>query len=182
MSSDYHKYVTKDAGFKRLFSQVLIDEPTVPETINILRSICEKYQVHHGVQISDDALISAATLAHRYLTSRKLPDSAIDLIDEACARYGLTSFLSLSILLISAPQALTSRQTPSQRPPLSLSVVNPSLKRWSRHSNVKGNKPRQVGSPLLGRPSSILRISYDSCSCRIKTEAEALLHLSKSAR
>jgi ATP-dependent Clp protease ATP-binding subunit ClpB len=64
---------------------VLVNEPSVPETISILRGLREKYEVHHGVQIMDSAIIQAATLAHRYLTSRKLPDSAIDLIDEAAA-------------------------------------------------------------------------------------------------
>ena len=128
MSSGYRKYIEKDAAFECRFSQVLIGQPSVPETINILRGIREKYQVHHGVQISDDALTSAATLAHRYLTSRHLPNSAIDLIDEACARYDLTLLLSSTILPISAPQALTSRQVPFQRVSLSLSAVNSTLK------------------------------------------------------
>ena len=88
--SEYRKYIEKDAAFERRFAQVLVNEPSVPETINILRGIREKYEVHHGVRILDGALISAATLAHRYLTSRRLPDSAIDLVDEACARYVLT--------------------------------------------------------------------------------------------
>ena len=88
--SEYRKYIEKDAAFERRFAQVLVNEPSVPETINILRGIREKYEVHHGVRILDGALISAATLAHRYLTSRRLPDSAIDLVDEACARYGFT--------------------------------------------------------------------------------------------
>ena len=105
--SEYRKYIEKDAAFERRFAQVLVNEPSVPETINILRGIREKYEVHHGVRILDGALISAATLAHRYLTSRRLPDSAIDLVDEACARYGLTLLLSLSLnvgVLILAPQ------------------------------------------------------------------------------
>lgn len=85
-SSEYRKYIEKDAAFERRFAQVLVNEPSVPETVNILRGICEKYEVHHGVRIKDGALIAAATLAHRYLTSRRLPDSAIDLVDEACAR------------------------------------------------------------------------------------------------
>jgi ATP-dependent Clp protease ATP-binding subunit ClpA len=82
---EYRKYIEKDAAFERRFAQVIVSEPSVPETISILRGIREKYEVHHGVRILDGALISAATLAHRYLTSRKLPDSAIDLVDEACA-------------------------------------------------------------------------------------------------
>ena len=62
-------------------------EPSVPETISILRGLKERYEVHHGVTISDGAIVAAATLASRYLTARRLPDSAIDLVDEACARY-----------------------------------------------------------------------------------------------
>ncbi|KAH6917389.1 heat shock protein [Coprinopsis sp. MPI-PUGE-AT-0042] len=83
--SEYRKYIETDPALERRFAQVLINEPSVPETISILRGIREKYEVHHGVRILDGALITAATLAHRYLTQRRLPDSAIDLVDEACA-------------------------------------------------------------------------------------------------
>ncbi|KAH8815875.1 P-loop containing nucleoside triphosphate hydrolase protein [Xylogone sp. PMI_703] len=83
--SEYRKYIEKDAAFERRFQQVLIKEPTVPETISILRGLKEKYEVHHGVSIADSALVSAATLAARYLTQRRLPDSAVDLVDEAAA-------------------------------------------------------------------------------------------------
>ena len=85
--AEYRKYIEADAAFERRFAQVLVNEPSVPETISILRGIREKYEVHHGVRILDPALIQAATLAHRYLTSRRLPDAAIDLVDEACARW-----------------------------------------------------------------------------------------------
>ncbi|KAG1757568.1 P-loop containing nucleoside triphosphate hydrolase protein [Suillus lakei] len=88
--SEYRKYIETDAALERRFAQVLVNEPSVPETINILRGIREKYEVHHGVRILDGALISAATLAHRYLTSRRLPDAAIDLVDEACASVRVT--------------------------------------------------------------------------------------------
>ncbi|KXL45659.1 hypothetical protein M433DRAFT_63645 [Acidomyces richmondensis BFW] len=83
--SEYRKYIEKDAAFERRFQQVLVKEPTVSETISILRGLKEKYEVHHGVTILDGAIVSAATLAARYLTSRRLPDSAVDLIDEAAA-------------------------------------------------------------------------------------------------
>jgi ATP-dependent Clp protease ATP-binding subunit ClpB len=82
---EYRKYIEKDAAFERRFQQVLVKEPTVPETISILRGLKEKYETHHGVTITDSALVSAATLAARYLTSRRLPDSAVDLVDEAAA-------------------------------------------------------------------------------------------------
>lgn len=83
--AEYRKYIEKDQALVRRFQEVLVNEPDVPSTISILRGIREKYELHHGVSISDAAVVQAATLAHRYLTSRKLPDAAIDLIDEACA-------------------------------------------------------------------------------------------------
>lgn len=82
---EYKQYIEKDAAFDRRFQQVLVKEPTLPETISILRGLKERFEVHHGVNISDAALVSAATLAARYLTQRRLPDSAVDLIDEAAA-------------------------------------------------------------------------------------------------
>ncbi|KAF5312437.1 hypothetical protein D9619_003271 [Psilocybe cf. subviscida] len=88
--SEYRKYIETDPALERRFAQVIVNEPTVPETISILRGIREKYEVHHGVRILDGALITAATLANRYLTSRRLPDSAIDLVDEACASVRVT--------------------------------------------------------------------------------------------
>ena len=91
--AEYRQYIEKDPALERRFAQVLVNEPSVPETISILRGIREKYEVHHGVRILDGALIQAATLAHRYLTSRRLPDSAIDLVDEACARFVVLSCL-----------------------------------------------------------------------------------------
>ena len=83
--AEYREYIEKDAALERRFQQVLVNEPSVPETISILRGIKEKYEVHHGVTILDSALVAAATLAHRYLTARKLPDAAIDCVDEACS-------------------------------------------------------------------------------------------------
>lgn len=83
--AEYRKYIEKDAAFERRFQQVLVKEPTVPETISILRGLKERFEVHHGVNISDGALVTASTLAARYLTQRRLPDSAVDLIDEAAA-------------------------------------------------------------------------------------------------
>ena len=83
--AEYRKYIEKDAAFERRFQQVLVKEPTVPETISILRGLKERFEVHHGVSISDGAIVTAATLAARYLTQRRLPDSAVDLIDEAAA-------------------------------------------------------------------------------------------------
>lgn len=83
--TEYRKYIEKDAAFERRFQQVLVKEPSVSETISILRGLKEKYEVYHGITISDGAIVTAATLAARYLTQRRLPDSAVDLIDEAAA-------------------------------------------------------------------------------------------------
>ncbi|MBL4811258.1 MAG: ATP-dependent chaperone ClpB [Rhodobacteraceae bacterium] len=83
---EYRKYVEKDAALARRFQPIIVEEPTVEDTVSILRGIKEKYELHHGVRISDSALVSAATLSHRYITDRFLPDKAIDLIDEAASR------------------------------------------------------------------------------------------------
>ncbi len=84
--NEYRKYLEKDAALERRFQKVLVDEPTVEATIAILRGLQEKYEVHHGVDITDPAIVAAAELSHRYITDRFLPDKAIDLIDEAAAR------------------------------------------------------------------------------------------------
>ena len=83
---EYRQYIEKDAALERRFQPVQIDEPTVEDTISILRGLKEKYEIFHGVQIHDSALVAAATLSHRYITDRFLPDKAIDLVDEACAQ------------------------------------------------------------------------------------------------
>ena len=83
---EYRKYVEKDAALERRFQKVLVSEPTVEDTIAILRGLKERYEVHHGVEITDPAIVSAAVLSHRYISDRQLPDKAIDLIDEAASR------------------------------------------------------------------------------------------------
>ncbi|WP_111733261.1 ATP-dependent chaperone ClpB [Roseovarius amoyensis] len=83
---EYRKHVEKDAALARRFQPIVVEEPTVEDTISILRGIKEKYELHHGVRISDSALVAAATLSHRYITDRFLPDKAIDLVDEAASR------------------------------------------------------------------------------------------------
>ena len=82
---EYRKHIEKDAALERRFQPVVVDEPTVEDTISILRGLRERFEVHHGVRIQDAALVAAATLSHRYITDRFLPDKAIDLVDEACA-------------------------------------------------------------------------------------------------
>ena len=83
---EYRKYIEKDAALERRFQPVLVEEPTVEDTISILRGLKERYEVYHGVRIHDNALVAAATLSNRYITDRFLPDKAIDLVDEACAQ------------------------------------------------------------------------------------------------
>jgi ATP-dependent Clp protease ATP-binding subunit ClpB len=83
---EYRKYIEKDAALERRFQKVLVDEPSVEDTIAILRGLKERYEIHHKVEITDPAIVAAATLSHRYITDRQLPDKAIDLIDEAASR------------------------------------------------------------------------------------------------
>lgn len=86
---EYRKYIEKDAALERRFQQVLVEEPSIDDAITILRGLKEKYEVHHGVRITDSALVSAVKLSHRYITSRFLPDKAIDLIDEAASKMAI---------------------------------------------------------------------------------------------
>ncbi|KAI9593121.1 heat shock protein [Syncephalis fuscata] len=86
---EYRQYIEKDPALARRFQSIMVDEPTVHDTISILRGLKERYEVHHGVRISDSALVAAATQSHRYITDRFLPDKAIDLIDEACSKLRL---------------------------------------------------------------------------------------------
>ena len=83
---EYRKYIEKDAALERRFQKVLVDQPTVEDTISILRGLKERFEIHHGVRITDAALIACATLSDRYISDRFLPDKAIDLMDEAAAR------------------------------------------------------------------------------------------------
>lgn len=95
---EYHQYIEKDAALERRFQKVLVDEPSVEDTIAILRGLKERYEVHHGVKILDSAIIAAAKMSHRYITDRQLPDKAIDLVDEAASR--------IKMELDSKPEAL----------------------------------------------------------------------------
>src|SRR5690606_26823378 len=84
--NEYRQYIEKDAALERRFQKLLVEEPSVEDTVAILRGLKERYEVHHGVEITDGAIVSAAKLSHRYITDRQLPDKAIDLIDEAGSR------------------------------------------------------------------------------------------------
>src|ERR1700694_346014 len=100
--NEYQKHIEKDAALERRFQPVYVGEPTVEDTIAILRGLKERYEVHHGVKITDSAIVAAATLSHRYISDRFLPDKAIDLIDESAAR--------LRIALTSMPQEIDELQ------------------------------------------------------------------------
>jgi len=127
-TAEYRKYIEKDAALERRFQPITVGEPSVEDTIAILRGIKEKYEVHHGIKISDDALISAATLSKRYITDRFLPDKAIDLVDEAAA--------SLAIESQSMPTALDKLK----RKIIQLEIEQAALKK----GGVKDEKKREA--------------------------------------
>jgi ATP-dependent Clp protease ATP-binding subunit ClpB len=125
--AEYRKYIEKDAAFERRFQQVYVGEPSVPDTVSILRGLKERYETHHGVRIADAALVKAAQLSHRYITNRFLPDKAIDLIDEACA--------STRVQLDSQPEIIDQME----RKLLQLEVEETAL---SKEKNDIGTKQR----------------------------------------
>ena len=95
---EYHKYIEKDAALERRFAPIFVEEPSIEDTIQMLRSLRDRYEAHHKVTISDEALSAAVKLSSRYMTERKLPDKAIDLMDEAAAK--------LRVALYSMPESL----------------------------------------------------------------------------
>ncbi len=123
--NEYRQYIEKDAALERRFQKVLVDEPTVEDTIAILRGLQEKYEVHHGVEITDPALVAAATLSYRYITDRQLPDKAIDLIDEAASR--------IRIEIDSKPEALDKLE----RRLIQLKIEREALKKDSDEASKK---------------------------------------------
>ena len=122
---EYRQYVEKDAALERRFQKVLVQEPTVEDTIAILRGLKERYEVHHGVEITDPAIVAAATLSHRYITDRQLPDKAIDLIDEAASR--------IRIEIDSKPEAMDKLE----RRIIQLKIEREALKKESDEASVK---------------------------------------------
>ncbi len=122
---EYRKYLEKDAALERRFQKVLIEEPTVEDTIAILRGLKERYEVHHGVEITDPAIVAAATLSHRYISDRQLPDKAIDLIDEAASR--------IRIEIDSKPEAMDKLE----RRIIQLKIEREALKKESDDASLK---------------------------------------------
>ena len=125
---EYRKYIEKDSAFERRMQKVMVDEPTVEDTISILRGLKERFESHHGVQILDSAIVAAATLSKRYISDRFLPDKAIDLIDEACAATRM-QIDSMPIELDEASRKLMQLQI--ERVSLAKETSEASLKRLS---------------------------------------------------
>jgi len=122
---EYRKYLEKDAALERRFQKVLVEEPTVEDTIAILRGLKERYEVHHGVEITDPAIVAAATLSHRYISDRQLPDKAIDLVDEAASR--------IRIEIDSKPEAMDKLE----RRIIQLKIEREALKKESDEASIK---------------------------------------------
>jgi len=122
---EYRKYLEKDAALERRFQKVLIEEPTVEDSIAILRGLKERYEVHHGVEITDPAIVAAATLSHRYIADRQLPDKAIDLIDEAASK--------IRIEIDSKPEEMDKLE----RRIIQLKIEREALKKESDDASVK---------------------------------------------
>ena len=140
--SEYRKYIEKDAALERRFQPIKVEEPTVEDTVAILRGLKEKYELHHGIKITDDAVLAAATLSDRYISDRFLPDKAIDLIDEASAR--------LKIETQSMPEELDKLQRKITQLEIELQAVkkNPSQVLTSKRVGDKGDKSVEIKKEL----------------------------------
>jgi ATP-dependent Clp protease ATP-binding subunit ClpB len=153
--AEYRKHIEKDAALERRFQPVMVDEPTVEDTISILRGLRERFEVHHGVRIQDAALVAAATLAHRYITDRFLPDKAIDLVDEACA--------VIRTEIDSLPQELDA----ITRRVMQLEIEEAALK----HEKDKGTRERLAA---LGKELADLRAQADAMTAQWEAERQAI--------
>jgi ATP-dependent Clp protease ATP-binding subunit ClpB len=147
--NEYKKHIEKDAALERRFQPVLITEPTVEDTISILRGLSERYEVHHGVRITDGAIVAAAQLSHRYITDRFLPDKAIDLIDEAASK--------LRIEIDSLPEELDSIERKIQQ----LEIEREALKREKDEASAKRLDELKKELSELGEDRDTLRIHWN---------------------
>ncbi|MBP9725930.1 MAG: ATP-dependent chaperone ClpB [Gammaproteobacteria bacterium] len=141
---EYRQYIEKDAALERRFQKVLVEEPSVPDTIAILRGLKERYAIHHGVEITDDAIVAAATLSHRYIVDRQLPDKAIDLIDEAASR--------IRIEIDSKPESMDTLE----RRLIQLKIEREALKKESDDAAVKRREHLEDEIKLLEKQFSDL--------------------------
>ena len=155
---EYHKYIEKDPALERRFQPVIVEEPSVEDTISILRGLKERYEVHHGVRITDAAVLAAATLSQRYISDRYLPDKAIDLIDEAAAR--------LRTEIDSKPQALdeVDRQT------MQLEIERQALKK--EHDKASKERLENIEKELAN-----LKEKSHELQARWQTEKQAIAEL-----
>ncbi len=156
---EYRKYIEKDAALERRFQPVLVDEPTVEDTISILRGLKDRYEVFHGVKITDSALVAAATLSHRYISDRFLPDKAIDLVDEACA------------LIKTELDSLPSELDELQRRIMQMEIEEAALKKET-------DKPSHERLEVLQRELAELRDEFNSQKAQWDNEKKAVENLS----
>ncbi|MBQ8451613.1 MAG: ATP-dependent chaperone ClpB [Clostridia bacterium] len=157
---EYRKYIEKDPALERRFQPVLVNEPTVEDTITILRGLKEKYEVFHGVKIADNALVSAAVLSNRYITDRFLPDKAIDLVDEACA--------SIKMEIDSMPTEMDE----INRKIIALQIEEAALKKET--DEISKNRLNKIEEEL-----SAYREKYDAMTAKWKNEKESLEKVNK---
>ncbi len=148
--NEYRLYIEKDKALERRFQTVLVDEPTVEETISILRGIKERYEIHHGVKISDTAIVSAATLSNRYITDRFLPDKAIDLVDEAASR--------LRIEIDSLPQELDTVERQIRQ----LEIDREALKKETDEASKERLATAEEKLEELSQSAKEMRAKYES--------------------
>ncbi|MFR6640739.1 MAG: hypothetical protein ACLUSP_04960 [Christensenellales bacterium] len=139
---EYRKYIEKDAALERRFQPVMVDEPTVEDTISILRGLKERYEVYHGVRIHDSALVAAATLSNRYITDRFLPDKAIDLVDEACA------------MIRTEIDSMPTEMDEISRKIMQLEIRKPRLKRKRTNFPKNVSKISAANLPIFARSST----------------------------
>ncbi|MCD7736445.1 MAG: ATP-dependent chaperone ClpB [Lachnospiraceae bacterium] len=156
---EYRKYIEKDAALERRFQPVLVDEPTVEDTISILRGLKDRYEVFHGVKITDSALVAAATLSHRYISDRFLPDKAIDLVDEACA------------LIKTELDSLPTELDELQRRIMQMEIEEAALKKET-------DKPSRERLETLQRELAELRDNFNSQKAQWDNEKKAVENLS----
>ncbi|MBN8544360.1 MAG: ATP-dependent chaperone ClpB [Alphaproteobacteria bacterium] len=154
--AEYRKYIEKDAALARRFQSVFVSEPTVEDTISILRGLKEKYELHHGITISDSALVAAATLSNRYITDRFLPDKAIDLMDEAASR--------LRMQVDSKPESLDE----VDRKLMQLRIEREALKKESDKASQERLKKLQDEIAELERQSAELTATWQSDKARLQ--------------
>ena len=156
---EYRKYIEKDPALERRFQPVLVDEPTVEDTISILRGLKERYEVFHGVKITDSALVAAATLSHRYISDRFLPDKAIDLVDEACA------------LIKTELDSLPTELDGLQRRIMQMEIEEAALKKET-------DKPSRDRLEVLQKELAELRDEFNSQKAQWDNEKKAVENLS----